>query len=275
MMWKPGSVNNLSRFNFRLAWPIAFVLAMTACSAGGTPVVVSTQMLIPSTITDTPTAVPPTATPPALPAPQDIVATAPVLIPAIAQSLVSQVMDDLAESLSVDQNDIQLLVLETATWTSDDLGCGDGGQPRLDGAVDGFRLVLLVGNTTYEYHTDSQSNIRRCGLSGTNIGETDLLVQIDPVAAELAALAERRLADELDLTTRRISVVEVTRIIWTDSSLGCPLPGEDYTPIRIDGYRIVLSVDDDQYIFHADFDRLVPCDEQDEVLPPTPDAESN
>jgi hypothetical protein len=202
-----------------------------------------------------------------LPAPQDIVATAPVLIPAVAQPLVSQVMSHLAESLSVEQNDIQLLVLENATWTSDDLGCRDGGQPRLDGAVDGFRLVLLVGDTTYEYHTDNQSNIRRCGLTGTNIGETELLVQIDPVAAELAALAERRLAQELDLTARRISVVEVRPIIWTDSSLGCPLPGEDYTPIRIDGYRIVLAVEDDRYIFHADFDRLSPCNEQDEVLP--------
>ena len=91
--------------------------------------------------------------------------------------------------------------------------------------------------------------------------------ELDPVAAELVRLAQRRLGEELDLPTRRLRVVEVRPLQWPDSSLGCPLPGQPYTPIRIDGYRIVLGVGDSEYIFHSDFDRVIPCETENEQLP--------
>jgi hypothetical protein len=91
--------------------------------------------------------------------------------------------------------------------------------------------------------------------------------QLDPVAAELVRLAQRRLGEELDLPTRRLRVIEVRPLQWPDSSLGCPLPGQTYTPILIDGYRIVLGAGDNEYIFHSDFDRVIPCDSDKEQLP--------
>ncbi len=89
----------------------------------------------------------------------------------------------------------------------------------------------------------------------------------DPVAAELAALAQRRVAQELNLPTRRVQIVEVVAYAWTDTSLGCPIPGENYSPGEVDGYRIVLSAGEQQYIFHTDFDRVIPCDSANEQLP--------
>ncbi len=97
----------------------------------------------------------------------------------------------------------------------------------------------------------------------------------DPVAAELVGLAKRRVAQELNLPTRRIQLVEVKFYTWADNSLGCPLPGQSYTQITVDGYRIVLAVDDKHYIFHTDFDRVMPCNAADEKLPgaeTTPEA---
>lgn len=91
--------------------------------------------------------------------------------------------------------------------------------------------------------------------------------ELDPVAAELVRLAQRRLGEELDLPTRRLSVIEVRPLQWPDSSLGCPLPGQAYTPVRIDGYRIVLRARDKDYIFHSDFDRVIPCESDNERLP--------
>jgi hypothetical protein len=224
--------------------------------------------LIPATVTDTPTPVPPTATPPALPGPADIVASpAPVLVPAAAQPLVSRVIDDLADSLELESGEIELILIEAMTWTNRNLGCNPAGQPDLEEAIEGYRLVLLVGDTAYEYHTDTNAAFRRCGQEGTNVGETGLLVEIDPVAAELAALAQRRLSEELEVSVRRVRILEVTPYTWTDSSLGCPLEGGEYSPVQIDGYRIVLAVGDSEYIFHTDFDRLIPCDAENEVLP--------
>jgi len=91
----------------------------------------------------------------------------------------------------------------------------------------------------------------------------------DPVAAELAALAQRRVAQDLNLPTRRVQIVDVTAFAWVDTSLGCPTPGETYSPGEVDGYRIVLSAGEQEYIFHTDFDRVIPCDPANEQLPST------
>ncbi len=96
--------------------------------------------------------------------------------------------------------------------------------------------------------------------------DSDLL-PLDPVAAELVLLAQRRLSDELDLPVGAMQVVEVEPYRWTDSSLGCPVPGQTYAPAEIDGYRIVLAADGREYLFHTDFDRAFPCDPVNERLP--------
>lgn len=262
-MSKPGSVRCLNK-GLVLFF---FVIGLgAACAPSETPAAVPTWTLIPATIADTPSPVPPTTTPPALSGPEDIPA-AQALIPAAAQPLVSSVMDDLAATLEAERSEIQLVLVEATTWTSADLGCPTGGFPDLEQAIEGYRVILLVADTVYEYHTDSGSSIRRCGQEGSSIGETDVLVEVDPVAAELVALAQRRVSQERDVPASRVRVVEVSPYTWTDSSLGCPLDGEDYTAVEIDGYRIVLAVGDREFIFHTDFDRLIPCDSDDELLP--------
>jgi hypothetical protein len=160
------------------------VLALAACNGEATPFVESTQVLIPSTATFTPSPVPPTATlDAALSAPEDITAVAPPDV--------------------------------------------------------------------------------------TIAPETDNVLNVDPVAAELASLAQRRVAEDLGLPVRRVRVVEVQSYTWTDTSLGCPVAGETYTAIAVDGYRIALSAGDNEYIFHTDFDRALPCDAANEQLPET------
>ncbi len=87
--------------------------------------------------------------------------------------------------------------------------------------------------------------MRLCAGVGSFAGTTeDLTLEMDPAAAELVALAQQRLADELDLSTHTIEVVEVSSYAWPDSSLGCPQPGEDYRALVIAGYRIVLAAGD-------------------------------
>jgi hypothetical protein len=95
--------------------------------------------------------------------------------------------------------------------------------------------------------------------------------QIDPVASELVVLAQRRVAAQINLTPGAIQVQQVQAMVWSDTSLGCPNPGATYTSGQIDGYRIVLAVADQRYIFHTDFDRVMPCPAANEKLP-TPSA---
>jgi len=93
------------------------------------------------------------------------------------------------------------------------------------------------------------------------------LVAQDPVAAELVGIAQRRVADDLDLPIRRIRLVDVRAVVWTDSALNCPLPEAEFVQQETDGYRIVLSAGDQEFLFHTDVDRVVPCDAENENLP--------
>ena len=43
-----------------------------------------------------------------------------------------------------------------------------------------------------------------------------------------------------------VEVVVAEARVWNDGSLGCPRPGELYTQAIVDGYRVVLSVGDQE-----------------------------
>ena len=94
------------------------------------------------------------------------------------------------------------------------------------------------------------------------------LLETDPVAAELAALAQRLLAEQANLPVRRVRVVDVQAVVWPDTSLGCPQPDQGYAQVLVPGYRIVVEAAGEQVIFHTDFDRALPCAPEDEQRPP-------
>jgi hypothetical protein len=248
------------------------LLVSAACSTDGGPTTAPTQILIPSVPTITPEPPAPTVTPPALPAPADVAATeiAPTSLPDNAQALLSLILDDLAGDLRIDSQAINVALIETAVWLGTNLGCDMIVPTDLDEGISGYRVVLLVDSAIYEYHTDSSSQFLRCDLVDPTAAATlavGALLAIDPIAAELATLAQRRVADELDLPLRRVDVIGLRAITWTESSLGCPQPDQTYTPVEIDGYRIVISAAENLYIFHSDSERLALCAPEDELLP--------
>ncbi|GEM_PF-744709 len=93
------------------------------------------------------------------------------------------------------------------------------------------------------------------------------LIERDPIASQLTFIAQRLVADQTGLPTRRIRVVDVRAFTWSDSSLGCPLPGQFYLQATVDGYRIELEAGETTYIFHTDVDRVLPCAAENERLP--------
>lgn len=59
------------------------------------------------------------------------------------------------------------------------------------------------------------------------------------------------LADRLDIDPEQIEVVSNEDVTWNDGSIGCPDPGMSYTQALVDGYLIVLSVDDVEHHYHG------------------------
>jgi hypothetical protein len=182
-------------------------------------------------------------------------------------AVAQQVMTDLAQRrLEAEQgSDLSLMVAEEAVWRNARLlGCP---QTSASARVDGYRFVFVDDDFMYEYHTDRGVTIRFCSMRDLAEAEDDLLILVDPIAAELFALAQRRVSREREIPSRRVELESMTTVEWLDSSLGCPDPNERYEQIPIDGYRLVVSVSGTETIFHTDFQSLVECAPEEEVLP--------
>jgi len=82
------------------------------------------------------------------------------------------------------------------------------------------------------------------------------------------------LASRAGVDRDEIKVVLAEEKTWPDGSIGCPEPGMSYTQALVDGYRVLLEVDDRLYAFHAGSDAepfLCESDEKDggyDFVPP-------
>lgn len=59
---------------------------------------------------------------------------------------------DLAATLDVDPDDVEIGALERVTWSNGSLGCPQPGQAYTEALVDGYLLILVVDGTEYRYH---------------------------------------------------------------------------------------------------------------------------
>jgi hypothetical protein len=257
-------------------WAGGVLLAglLTACASVATPTIEPTQALLaaPPTITPEPAAILPTASdlpPPAAAFSRSdtrsqitLVLTDPAatLFPD-AEAAAAQAIDlaqaDLALRSSLAPEMLQLIRAEPQIWSQAALNCRTSSAP---GSIDGFRLLFLAQERVYEYRTDAAGTIKMCTQSSLYDERPDLLAQIDPVAGELMRLAVERVAGDLDLPQARVLVSSMRPMVWDDASLGCPVAGEFYALLPVEGYRVVVEAGGRQYVFHSNFDRLILCE---------------
>jgi hypothetical protein len=249
--------------------------ALSACAPEPNPILIPTSTIIPSTATYTPTPPEPSATPratataliPASPSPITALIASSVTPEA---SLSSLIIEDLASELGIPNNRIQLVTVEAAQFPETTMGCiSTSGESLIvltpEEEIAGYRYVLLVGDRLYEYHTTGTEAFIRCPIISPVSDE--LLIMVDPFAADTFRLVQNRLGEDLDLSSRRVLLVSMTTVIWQDTSLGCPLEDQSYQAAEIVGYRIVVMVAEQEYIYHSDSANIYPCTAENEVLP--------
>ena len=81
-----------------------------------------------------------------------------------------------------------------------------------------------------------------------------------PSASGLEGLIEKAkedLAQRLSISLDQISLVEATGVVWSDSSLGCPLPRMTYAQVQTAGFLLQLEASEQVYSYHADMDNTV------------------
>jgi len=62
------------------------------------------------------------------------------------------------------------------------------------------------------------------------------------------------LAGELELDVENVEVLSVEAVEWSDSSLGCPKPGQNYMSVITPGFRVILMANGQQYEYHTNQD---------------------
>jgi hypothetical protein len=75
--------------------------------------------------------------------------------------------------------------------------------------------------------------------------------QIDPGLQPFIDIAVADLAERLSVDPTAIGVSSATLEVWSDASLGCPQPDQQYAQVETDGALIVLTADGKTYRYHA------------------------
>jgi hypothetical protein len=67
----------------------------------------------------------------------------------------------------------------------------------------------------------------------------------------LIETAKRDLAQRLSIPILQIKLVDAQKVVWSDSSLGCPKEGMAYAQVLTSGYLILLEYANKPYEYHA------------------------
>jgi hypothetical protein len=77
----------------------------------------------------------------------------PVAVEPCLEGLVDQAKEDLAQRLSVEMEQIELLAVESVVWPDSSLGCPEPGMAYLQVLSDGVSILLAAEGRAYQYHS--------------------------------------------------------------------------------------------------------------------------
>lgn len=196
-------------------------------------------------------------------------------IPDNVVSRVEVAKADLATRIGTDEG-IVVVQVEDVMWPDGSLGCPQPGMAYTQALVDGYRIELSDGDTTYFYHgaagrdpflcenvdepessgigdaspSDTASPATTSEGTGVHMDETTVSTYDGPLT-ELVTAAAADLADHLSVSVGEIVVISAESVVWPDGSLGCPIPGMRYTQVLVEGAKIVLSANGGIYNYHS------------------------
>lgn len=68
------------------------------------------------------------------------------------------------------------------------------------------------------------------------------------------AQATQDLTERAGVDAAAVEVLSYEQVTWPDGSIGCPEEGMSYTQALVEGYRLVLVADEQEYHYHASGD---------------------
>ncbi len=78
------------------------------------------------------------------------------------EKIITQAKTDLAQRLTIDPGQTELVEVSSVTWPDGSLGCGIPGSEYLQVLIPGYKILLTADGQRYTYHTDTGNQIILC-----------------------------------------------------------------------------------------------------------------
>lgn len=141
-------------------------LLVAACGGEDGETGITTSPPSTSTATEPATIPAPTDTAPTTSAPGTTMSDENSPVDAVLEPLVTIARQDLAARLGVEESTIQIATVEWVVWPDGSLGCPQPGMVYTQVQVDGYRILLVTGETEYAYHGGGNRGPFLCEVGG-------------------------------------------------------------------------------------------------------------
>ena len=182
------------------------------------------------------------------------------------EEAIAMAKEALGEKTGMQGDELELHQVLPGQWRDSSLGCPQAGEAYLPAITGGHRVFLKEAedpSRLHEVHVAPTGAVV-CETADLNMVRTMPKAQGDALARrlrdapKLAGLATEDLASRLGVDESDIDVSVIPRV-WLDTSLGCPQPEKSYERERIEGFLIVLKVEEEVYEYHADMEQVLLC----------------
>jgi hypothetical protein len=85
--------------------------------------------------------------------------------PGLPEDLLARIVGHLAGELCLAPSAVTVERIERVTWRDGSLGCPEPGMAYTQALVDGFRVIVAVGEERFDYRTGGGGTFRRCHRS--------------------------------------------------------------------------------------------------------------
>ena len=154
------------------------------------------------------------------------------------------------ENEPVSRDSITHLRIRAVEWPDSSLGCGEPGAEYLQRVVPGYFVSFSADEKIYTVHVGGDTAIV-CDKFNEMMSERQKRGR-EVIRAHNAARAD--LAEKLMVDPEMVKVTKIRAETWPDTSLGCPVAGEDYTQGPVEGVIINMTCRDKQYEYHVALD---------------------
>jgi len=164
-------------------------------------------------------------------------------------------------------NDVTLTT-QNGKFTVGTSACGVPGDLNEDGKVTSLDALMTFQISVGIIETNQCADVNGDGKV-TSLDALILLqkavglITLFPVNAteeKVVQLAKEDLANRTKVSIANIKVLKVTAVEWSDTSLGCPKYGMVYAQVITPGFKIILGVDGQEYVYHSSYTRVIYCE---------------